>query len=321
LPAKQFSGVAPGTNLKIPPREPIMPESIDPTMDELRRKRAELEAQAEHLNKQLEQQEQLLFQNQPLEETELRDQQELQHRLAAVHQSIMSIDAELRSRQSAGATDAGPDEIQRREEQEKERAEERRVRLNLETLHSPAGAVVTGAGPYTLRQLMPQWRAFQTSLIESLNLGRSGANLELAEKVSDAFEIDILSIFVGAWNPAISTTLHESKKTSAAFILELSEHNIASEHHPSIDTKIKNVTVGRIVLNVRLSFRLKGFVLKIQNGMISEIQTGTCELDCRIIFNDLVIAEMERTPIKLPPSISVAGERWSDVRTEPSPAA
>lgn len=197
------------------------------------------------------------------------------------------------------------EEIQGREEQEKQRVEEERVRLDFPaTLHSPSGAAVTGAGQYTLRQLVPQWLAFQASIIQ--NLGRFGESPELAEKVSDAFEIDILSIFVGAWMPAISTTLDESKKTSAVSSVELSEHNITSEHHPSIDIKIRNAPVQRIEFAVRLSFWLKGFVLKIQNGMISEIQAGTCEVDGTIVHDNLPIAEMKRTPIKLPPLISVA---------------
>jgi len=102
LPAKQFSGVAPGTNLRIPPMEPTTPESIDPTMDELRRKRAELEGQAEQLEQQVE------GWGETHDDLGDREKLEVQHRLAAVHQSIMKIDAELESRQSAGATDAGP---------------------------------------------------------------------------------------------------------------------------------------------------------------------------------------------------------------------
>jgi hypothetical protein len=104
----------------------------------------------------------------------------------------------------------------------------------------------------------------------------------------------------------VESKSHELKKaTSAVSYVELSEHNITSEHHPSIDTKIGNVPVQRIEFTIGLSFRLKDFVLKIQNGMINEIQTGTCEVDCRIILHNVLIAEMKGKPIKLPPLITV----------------
>jgi hypothetical protein len=57
-----------------------------------------------------------------------------------------------------------------------------------------------------------------------------------------------------------------------------------------------------------LGFNLKGFVLRIQNGAIREVQTGQCEAKGTIKYGNLTIAEKKLQPIKLPLSIAIPGE-------------
>jgi len=85
--------------------------------------------------------------------------------------------------------------------------------------------------------------------------------------------------------------------------LELAEHTIDSEHHPSLDVRVRNATLKKIEFTVRLRFRLKGFVLKISEGRIKEMKTGMCEVEGTVAYGDLTILKKGLAPIDLPGSI------------------
>ena len=103
--------------------------------------------------------------------------------------------------------------------------------------------------------------------------------------------------------------LEESKKTPDKTVyLELAEHTIDYHSKPSIDVKIKRATVKKLELPIQLGFKLRGFVLKIQNGRIKEMQTGNCEAKGTIKYGSLTVAEKKLEPIKLPFSIQIPDE-------------
>jgi hypothetical protein len=52
---------------------------------------------------------------------------------------------------------------------------------------------------------------------------------------------------------------------------------------------------------------VKGFGVKVQNGLIRELQTGRCEGKGLIKYEKLTIAEKEFEPIKFPFTIAVPG--------------
>ena len=64
---------------------------------------------------------------------------------------------------------------------------------------------------------------------------------------------------------------------------------------------------------IQLGFNLKGFLLKIQNGAIREMQTGQCEAKGTIKYGGLTIAEKKLEPIKLPFSIPIPAELFTEV--------
>jgi hypothetical protein len=69
--------------------------------------------------------------------------------------------------------------------------------------------------------------------------------------------------------------------------------------------KIKGASVKKITLTVALNLKLKGFTLKVQNGAICELQTGSCEGKGTIKYDKLSIAEKKLSPIKLPLIIKI----------------
>jgi hypothetical protein len=139
---------------------------------------------------------------------------------------------------------------------------------------------------------------------------------DLAPRVCELLNIKIPDVLITAWKKVkdIQAIMEKSKKTPDETVyLELAQHTIKSEHKPSIDVKIKGATIKKIEMVIQLGFDLKGFLLKIQNGVIKEIETGKCEAKGTIKYGGLTIAERKLEPIKLPFSIPIPAELFAQV--------
>ena len=154
-----------------------------------------------------------------------------------------------------------------------------------------------------------RWKEFRDRVNKEVKgIKWTRAMPDLAEKVCELLNIKIPDILVAAWKKAkeLQTVLEKSKATpDEVLYLELAEHTINSDHKPSIDVRIKGATVKKIELGVQLGFKLRGFVLKIQNGAMMEMQTGNCEAKGTINYGSLTIAEKQLEPIRLPVSIPI----------------
>ncbi len=155
-----------------------------------------------------------------------------------------------------------------------------------------------------------RWQAFQERVGKEVKGIKWTATVpDLAPKVCELLDIKIPDVLATAWKKVadIQAVIEKSKKTPDETIyLELAQHTINSEHKPSIDVKIKGATVKKIELVIQLGFNLKGFLLKIQNGAITEMETGQCEAKGTIKYGGLTIAEKKLEPIKLPFSIQMS---------------
>lgn len=167
------------------------------------------------------------------------------------------------------------------------------------------------------------WQAFQERVNKEIKgIKWTSATPDLAAKVGELLDVKIPDVLITAWKKVkdIQAVLEKSKATPDETIyLELAQHTINSEHKPSIDVKIKGATVKKIELVIQLGFNLKGFLLKIQNGAISEVQTGQCEAKGTIKYGGLTVAEKRLEPIKLPFSIPIPVLANAVPETEPAP--
>jgi hypothetical protein len=153
------------------------------------------------------------------------------------------------------------------------------------------------------------WKEFQEKIIKEVKGIKLASMPDIAEKFGELFDIPIPDIFLSSWKKAsaLQSVLEESRKSPEAVMnIELAEHTIVSEHEPVIEVKIKNVTVKKLEFKLRLGFLLKGFNLKIQNGEIREMQTGTCVVKGTVEYQKLTIAEKKLAPITLPGSIKLS---------------
>jgi hypothetical protein len=155
-----------------------------------------------------------------------------------------------------------------------------------------------------------RWKAMQERISQEVKgIKWTAAMPDLIPKICDLLEIKVDDVLLAAWKKAreLQTVIEKSKQTpEETTYVELAEHTINSEHKPSIDVKLRGAKLKTIALLVQLGFKLKGFVLKIKNGGIIELQTGHCEVKGTIKFSGLTIAEKKLEPLKLPFSIPIA---------------
>lgn len=151
------------------------------------------------------------------------------------------------------------------------------------------------------------WKAFKTRVSKEVKGIKTAALPDLAKKVAELFEIPIPDIFLNSWKKAegIKTLLEESRNAPETVMsAELGEHTINSQHRPQIEIRIQNKTVKKLEFTLKLVFNLKGFVLKIKDGRIREMQTGSCEVRGKMEYQGLLIADKKLAPITLPGAIS-----------------
>jgi hypothetical protein len=127
-------------------------------------------------------------------------------------------------------------------------------------------------------------------------------------KISDITDIKVIDIIGAAWSKYRSLLKYLDRgkyPPGETYLVALAEHTIKSEHHPCIDILINNETVGTIKFDIAVSFTLEGIVLKIRDGKIREVLTGTCRGQGTFKCEDCVILEKKIDAIPLPGAISL----------------
>lgn len=132
---------------------------------------------------------------------------------------------------------------------------------------------------------------------------------DVAEMLGELFDIPIPGLLLGAWRKvdALDRLLKESEDSPEEIMyLELTEHTIERNLEPYIEIRIEGFPPQRLHFTLNLTFRITGFVLKVQAGKIREIQTARCYLRGKILFNKCELLKKEFEPIELPGSIPIS---------------
>ncbi len=143
---------------------------------------------------------------------------------------------------------------------------------------------------------------------ESTEINWTIALNEITEKVKDLLNINVVDIMVKAWNKygeLLKYTDKEKYPPDVSVLVPLVEHKIKSEHKPYLEILINDKSIGKINFNINISLTLKGIILKIQDGKIKEIKTGSCKGKGILKLEDFVIMEKESESISLPGSINL----------------
>ena len=145
-------------------------------------------------------------------------------------------------------------------------------------------------------------------LQQTKGLGWGVLREEILKKVEDLLNISLPEIFTAAWNKyhiLLQYLDRQKYPPNESFLVPLAEHTINSEHHPSLEIMINEQPVGKINFAISVALTLEGIILKIQDGKIKEIFTGTCKGKGTVKCEDQVILEEKMKSLSLPGSIDL----------------
>jgi hypothetical protein len=131
---------------------------------------------------------------------------------------------------------------------------------------------------------------------------------QIFEKLKDLLAVGIPDILVAAWNKyeiLLKYLDREKYPPNESFLVPLAEHCITSEHHPYVEILVNDQPVGKIGFDIKVALTLEGIILKIQDGKIKEIFTGTCKGKGTISCDNVLILEEKTEAVPLPGSIDL----------------
>jgi hypothetical protein len=153
------------------------------------------------------------------------------------------------------------------------------------------------------------WQPLREKLTQEVKGIKWAASMpDLTVKMAELLDVQIPGIFVETWRKAeeVKKKLAESRLTpDDTFYAELANHTISTAYHPYISVQIGKAPIKKLEFTVTASFTMKAFVLKIQNGSIREIRTGSCEAEGELKGLGLLLANKQLAPLQLPGRIHV----------------
>lgn len=132
-------------------------------------------------------------------------------------------------------------------------------------------------------------------------------------------DLDVVELLVDAWKKYEEVEECADQKNGEAALVSLVERTLKSEHHPGIEVLVNNHPAGQITFDLDLSLTLQGFVLRIENGRILEVQTGSATGELCLSLAGKQILKRESRSLSFPGKIGL-GE-GIPLRTTFAPAA
>jgi hypothetical protein len=153
-------------------------------------------------------------------------------------------------------------------------------------------------------QASPDFEKFKARVMEAMKKIHWTATMpKLVEKLGELLEIPLPDVMIAAWEKAdeITKTLDDSRKSpDEEFSVELAEHTFNTEFHPELEIQVSKLPPVVLKFVVELAMGLKGIELKIRNGKILQIRTGSCKAGGKLLYDNLVLAERDFSPFEFP---------------------
>jgi hypothetical protein len=133
----------------------------------------------------------------------------------------------------------------------------------------------------------------------------------LAKKSAEALDLNVIDVLLDAWKKYMQIAEYQEnsrKDPQGTFLCPLAEHTVTSEHHPYVEILLRDHPIGKIVFDLEFSLTLEGFVLKIQDGAIFEIQAGSAKGKAALSLAKTVLLKRELQPVRFPGHIQLRKE-------------
>ncbi|HJX82911.1 MAG TPA: hypothetical protein VJ723_01060 [Candidatus Angelobacter sp.] len=129
---------------------------------------------------------------------------------------------------------------------------------------------------------------------------------ELRARAPEMLNVDVMDLLTGAWEKyrVLSDLAEESRLAKEPEFFPLGDHTIHVEVHPYLEVRIGSFS-STITLDVTADLELKMLTLKIENGRITAIQSGSCEGCGEIKYKQLCLLNPTFKSVQLPGQIKL----------------
>lgn len=130
----------------------------------------------------------------------------------------------------------------------------------------------------------------------------------VAEKARDVLNLNVVDVLAEAWKKYAEIEKYADRQKygpEESILVPLAEHTVKSKHHPYVEILLHEKPLGRVEFDLDFSLTLEGFVLKIQDGIIREIQTGSAKGEGKLTLATVTLLKRETKPLDFPSHISL----------------
>jgi hypothetical protein len=133
---------------------------------------------------------------------------------------------------------------------------------------------------------------------------------EIMKNLANLLDVGIPDIMTTAWNKyqLLRKYLDKDKYSpNKSILVSLTKHTVKSQHHPSIEVFVNEQLIGKVDFTVTVSLEFEGLILKIRDGRIMEITTGSCTGNGVVSCGDYTLIKRETAPFRLPGTVQLGG--------------
>lgn len=125
----------------------------------------------------------------------------------------------------------------------------------------------------------------------------------VAEKGQDVLNLNVVEVLAEAWKKYAEIEKYADRQKygpEESVLVPLVEHTVKSKHHPYVEILLHEKSMGRVEFDLEFSLTLEGFVLKIQDGIIREIQTGSAKGEGKLTLATVTLFKREAKALDFP---------------------
>ena len=126
---------------------------------------------------------------------------------------------------------------------------------------------------------------------------------DIKNTTDSIFKMTPMDILLEGWKSyrEVARALEESrKKPGDAVFKPLVKHTVKSTHRPYVEIILDDKSVGKIQFQLDISLTVESASLKIQNGELVSILTGSCQGTIKLSLAGETLAEVKTSRIELP---------------------
>lgn len=125
-------------------------------------------------------------------------------------------------------------------------------------------------------------------------------------KLAEVLHIEVSTIIGAVWSQSefLQNYLdRESLGPSEAIDVAVGEHDVSSNHQPSMDIILNGVSLGTVVVDIDVGLTFEGMVLNIESWKLAGINPASCSIFGTISCLGITLVEKDAEPVELPETL------------------